>query len=98
MGHLKARLVDRGVPVEQEVEVEGPRPPGRAFPGSPEVRLGLEQHAQQVSRRERRLERDRTVEERRLIRHRANGVGLAERRDADYLDPGIRSQRLNGRA
>src|SRR5207249_3547333 len=92
MRHLQTRLVDALGPVEEQVEVERSRSAGRPCSGPPELGLDRQQQLEERARAQGRLEGRRGVEEARLIRHRADGVRLAERRDGDDVDLGMRSQ------
>jgi subtilase family protein len=75
------------VAVEEEVEVERPRPLGRGrLPVAPEGGLDREEPGEQVGGLERRLEHRDPVQERRLIEI-ADRLGLAEGGHADDLDP-----------
>ena len=53
-GHGQARLVDRPVAVEQQVEVDRARPPARALAHAAELALDLEQPVEQRARRQAR--------------------------------------------
>jgi hypothetical protein len=75
------RLVDDLVAVEQEVEVDRPRPPPWAEPEAPEGALDLEQPVEQAAWRELGVDLGRGVQERRLVGV-APGLGLADRREA----------------
>ena len=62
----QARLVDRLVAVEQQVEVDRPRPPALAALAA-ELALDREQPVEQLARRELGLERGGAVQEARLV-------------------------------
>ena len=53
----EARLVERLVAVEEQVEVDRPRPEARALAGPAERALDLQEGVQELPRRERRVER-----------------------------------------
>src|SRR5216684_3055703 len=67
MRHDEARLVDRLVAVEQQVEVDRARPPLRADPLAAEAALDVEQLIEQLARGQRRLELSDRVQEHRLV-------------------------------
>ena len=78
MRHMEARLVDRLLAVEEEVEVDRARAEARARPLAAQRLLDGEQPIQELAWRERRLELRRAVQEARLLEV-ADGIGLAER-------------------
>ena len=78
MRHMEARLVDRLLAVEEEVEVDRARAEARARPLAAQRLLDGEQPIQELTWRERRLELRRAVQEARLLEV-ADGIGLAER-------------------
>src|SRR3712207_8019712 len=82
----QARLLDHLAAVEQEVEVDRPRPESRARPLAAEDALDGEEPLEQLPWRELRLERRDGVEEAWLL-HVADRISLADRRDGDDLDP-----------
>src|SRR5215218_742213 len=87
--HRQAGLVDLLLPVEEEVEVDRPRPPaGLLSPFPAKGLLDRKQPLEQRARRQVRLDRARTVEEARLVDV-ADRLSLLERRDGDDLDPGL---------
>ena len=86
--HGQVGLVDHGVAVEEQVEIDRPRAEARALPRAAERALDLEEALEQLVRRELRLERRDAVEERGLVDV-ADGVGLAEPRDGTELDAGL---------
>ena len=69
MRHRQARLVDRLVAVEQQVEIDRPRPPALAAL-APELALDREQRVEQLARRQLGLERGGAVQERAAGRRR----------------------------
>ena len=83
--HDQTRLVDRLVAVEEEVEVDRPRPPARPDPLAAEPALDVEQVVEQLPRREHRLELGRCVQEARLVLV-APRLALADRRETDGAD------------
>lgn len=86
MGNAEARLLDDEVAVDEEVEVECPRPPALAVPHAPELALDGEQLAEKLLRRQGRLDRDGAVQEAWLVDD-ADRVGLDELRDTHDLHP-----------
>lgn len=92
MRDCQPRLVDRLVRVEEEVEVDRPRPEAWTLPGPSERALDGQEGVEQLPRRERRVERRGPVQEPRLVEvvHR---VGLAERRHRDDVNSLRRVQR-----
>src|SRR5438128_10434606 len=86
MGNLEPRLVDLRLTVDEQVEVEGPRPVGaggRAV--ATESGLEHEQAAEEVAWRQLGLERNDSVQKARLIDN-PNRLGIDERGNADDLD------------
>src|SRR5512132_3303929 len=79
MRHRQARLVDRLVPVDQEVEVDDARAPP-SFPGAftSQVALDCQEAFEQLPRSELRGQLRGCVQELRLVRD-ADRVGLPER-------------------
>src|SRR5690348_18231304 len=93
MGNLQAFLLDPGAVVQQEVEVEGPRPLRRdGRPIAPEAALDLEQEAEEPPWRQPRLEDGDSVQEARLI-HEADGDRIPQRGDGDDLDIRVGGER-----
>jgi Subtilase family len=93
---VQAGLVDLGVPVDEEIEVERARPLRRnALTHAPEPLLDGEQDGEEVAGGQLGLQRDDAVQEARLVDvpHRR---GVDERRDGDYADPRCRRERLDG--
>ena len=91
----QARLVDDGVPVEEEIEIERPRPLRRNALAHPaECPLEREEEVEQLARRKLRLERHDAVEEARLVDI-ADRSGVAKLRDGDDLDPRSRPERVD---
>jgi len=86
MRNLEERLVNRGIPVEQEVQVERARALCRCrTPVSTEGALQLEECAQQRPGGQLRLDLDGPVQETRLIEI-VDGLCVPEARDALDLD------------
>ena len=94
---MRPRLVDLLVPVEEKVEVERARAVLAGDADAAEALFGREEPVEELARRERRLELGGAVEEERL-RADADGLGFAERRDGDYLDPVLVGERVEGGA
>lgn len=78
-------LVDVQVVVQQQVEVDRPRPPARADALAPEPPLHVEQVVEERARRERRLDLRGGVQERRL-RLVAPRLRLVQRREPPRTD------------
>jgi len=98
MGHPQPGLVDLGVPEQEQVEVQRPRPLRRHALAAPaEPALDGEQPVEQLPPREARLELGGAVQEARLVDV-ADRVGLAEGGDGDDLDPGLVGERVDGAA
>src|SRR4051794_26460761 len=85
MRDLEPGLVDRVVAVEEEIEVDRPRPPLRPDALAAEPALDVEQVVEQLPGRERRLQLGDGVQEPRLLRV-APRLGLANRRQARCAD------------
>ena len=98
MRNLQAGLVDVLLAVEQEVEVDGPRPARRAVAGPPELRLELEQQAEERAGTQRGLDRRCPVQEAGLVADGTDRLGLPERRDGHDFDLGTRTQPLERNA
>jgi hypothetical protein len=81
------------VAVEEEVEVERAGAAGRPS-ASVRTRPRSKQQLEEPARAERRFERRRSVQESRLVGHRSDRVGLAQRRHGDDLDAGRRCEAL----
>ena len=86
-------LVDRHALHEQQIEVDRPWPVPRPVARPAELALDVEQHDEELFRSERGLDRDRGVEEPRLVEV-ADGIGLAEQRDGDDVDPLLLAEQL----
>ena len=98
MRHLEAGLVDALVPVEQQVEVDRSGAARRPSPDASELGFDREEPVEQAARRERRFECDGAVEEARLVRNRADRIGLTQGRNGHHLDTGSRCEALDGNA
>src|SRR6476659_10440586 len=86
MRNLEARLVDRSVAVEQQVEVDGSRAEARPVASdATEAALDRKQALEQLAGAQRRVELGGAVEETRLVLV-PDGVGLAQGRDRDDAD------------
>jgi Subtilase family len=97
MGHPEAGLVDLGVPVEQQVEVQGARPLRRNLvPPTPEAKLDGEQPVEQLPRRQLGLERGGAVEEPRLVDV-ADRLRVVEVGDGDAVDSRLGGKCNDGR-
>jgi len=96
MRHVETLLVDLLVAVDEEVEVDGSRPPPLT-PDATERALDPEQQLEKSLRRETRVDRDGAVQERRLIDD-ADRVRLAELGDADHVDAVRTPEELDGAA
>src|SRR5262245_3982983 len=92
----QARLVEVQVVVQEEVEVDRPRPPALRA-NTPEALLDPEQALEQVPRGEVCLDPDGAVQERALL-HRPHGLGLTDLGDAGDVDPVLGGQQLDGAA
>lgn len=97
MRHGEAGRADRLGPIEEEVEVDRPRPEAGAAANTAEATLDLEEPRQEVVGREVGLQLDRGVHEPGLVEV-ADRLGLAERRHAAELDPGLRGNEVDGPA
>ena len=98
MRNAQPGLVDHGVPVQEEVEVERPRPVrGERLPSPAEPPLDGEQDVQESPGGELGFERGDTVQEARLLAD-ADGGGVDERGDRRYLDPRLLPERRHGAA
>ena len=84
MRHVEPGLVDHLVPVDEQVEVDV-RGPQRSPRTRPSERSISSKQVEERPRRQRRLDRDGAVQERRLIDD-ADRVRLAELGDGDHLD------------
>lgn len=93
MRYSQTRLVDDLVPVHQQVEIEGSRPPALTA-NPPELTLDAQERLQKLLRSERRLGGHGSVQEPRLLDD-PDRVGLAERRDGDDLDLGFRGEKCD---
>jgi hypothetical protein len=94
MRHDQPRLVDDGVAVHQEVEVDRPRP--EAFlPHPAESALDVEQDPEERPRLEARLDLDRTVEKPRLLDGTPR-LRLTEAGDRYDLEPEVSVEELDG--
>src|SRR5690242_17964090 len=92
----EARLFDRLVAVDEEVEVDRARPEARAFAAiATEAGLDGEQALEQRSRAEFRLHLRGAVEEVRLVEV-ADGLGLAQAGDRHELDALLGRELLEG--
>ena len=95
MRQRQFRRVHDPVIEQKQVEVEASRPVGQiAAPIPPVAALDAKQKIEQVFRLQLRLQRDRRVHKRRLIRE-ADGLGAVKRRAPLHL-PGL-AQILHGR-
>jgi len=93
----ETRLVELGVAVKQQVEIERPRALRRhALAHAAEAALELEQPLEQLAGRQRRLENGDAVEEPRL-RRQADRLGVDEGRDRNDLDGGIGAELVERR-
>ena len=93
MGHLEIRFLNDLIPEKQNVEVYGPGPPfDRSHP--PDLRLSLEQYAQQFTRGEVGLKFRGRVQETPLPRA-ALGYGLDRPTDPKRSNVVVRGQGLN---
>ena len=98
MRDAQSRLVDLGVSVDEEVEVERPRAlGGDALADTAEPLLDRQQNAEELARRQRRFQCDRTVEEARLIDV-ADRRGVDQPGDGHDLDALGRRKRVDGGA
>jgi len=97
MRHPEPRLVHAEAAVEQEIEVEGPRPACGTFAGPPELRLDGEEEVEECAWRQGGLERRSAVQKARLIGHGTDRVRFAEGRDGDDLDCRIGVEALERR-
>jgi subtilisin family serine protease len=86
MWDLETRLLDPVVAVEEQVEVDRPRPETRAGAIAAELQLDLLQPLEERARRELGSQHRGAVEESRLVVV-SDGIGLAER--GDSLDPDV---------
>src|SRR5947208_3262827 len=94
----EAWLVDVGLPVEEQVEVERPRPLARhALPPTPEPTFDGEEQVEERPRRQLRVQRGDPVQEPGLVEI-ADGVGLEQRRYGRDLDRGRGGERSEGLA
>ena len=93
MRHAQARLVDALVTVDEQVEIDDPRAPALATNAS-ERALDLEQELERARGVRARLDRDRAVQEPRLVDD-PDRVGLAQLRDGDDLDAVGRPEELD---
>jgi subtilisin family serine protease len=94
--NAEARLANRLVAVEEQVEVDRARAEAGAAAHPAEAALDVEEPAEELGRRELRLDLGGRVEEARLVDE-SDRHGLAERRDAPQLDarlPGEQLERL----
>jgi subtilisin family serine protease len=86
MGDLEPRLVDPGLAVEEQVEIERPRAlGGDEGPVPPEPRLDHEQEVEEIPGRQAALEGGGPVQETRLVGV-AKGRRVDERRDRDHVE------------
>jgi hypothetical protein len=93
MRNLEARLLDDGVAVEQEVEVDRPGPEPWPVTHTSELALDGEHPLEELAGREVGHQRGRAVQEPRLLDV-ADRIGFSERRDADDLDLLLSAQTL----
>jgi hypothetical protein len=86
MRDFEPRLVDGHLPVEQEIEVEGARPPALLLRAvAAEGALGFEEAVEELLGREARLQLGGSVHEPRLV-DLAHWIRLPEGRDGDHRD------------
>jgi hypothetical protein len=95
--HLEAGRVDRLVAVEEQVEVDRARAEARPPPLAAQSPLDGEQAVEELTRRERRLELGRAVQEARLVEV-VDGIGLAKGRNGAELDAGLGREQVEGSA
>ena len=93
MRNTEAGLVERLVPVQQQIEVDDPWPP-TLDAHSPELALDVEEQVEELSRGQARLERRRTVQEPRLV-HDPDRIGLAQLRDSNDVEAGRSPEELD---
>ena len=87
VGNIEVGLVKDEVSVEQDVEVEGPRPIAHCgVTVAAELALDAEQSGQQRGRREFGFKSGNRVDEARLIRESNRGGGVKRRKAADLSD------------
>ena len=95
VGQRQPRLVADEVAVDEEVEVERPRPEADLRrPVAAQIVLDLEEHRQEVVRVELRVERHGAVQIPGLL-YRPPGLRLPKPRDAGELDPRLRGEHLD---
>src|SRR5204863_2843388 len=95
MRDLQARLVDRLRAEDEQVEIDRARAePRPQAPFAAQAPLDREQPLEQLTRAQRRLDGRRAVEETRLVRI-TDGIGQAQRRDCEHLDPLLLAQQLD---
>ena len=95
VGQREARLVEDEVAVDEEVEVERPRPEANLLrPVAAQILLDLEEHRQEVARAELRVERNGAVQIPGLL-YRAPRLGLPKQRHAGKLDSRLRGEQLD---
>ena len=96
MRNGQPRLVDHGVSVEQEIEIDRPRAVARARPRAPELAARRRAGRRAAHARPSEVVSDGgTVEERRLLGV-APRLGLAQLRDRDHVDSGMLAEQLEG--
>src|SRR5438552_1567343 len=95
MWDTEPRLVDLLGAVEQEVEVERPRPARRALAAAAVLGLDPQQELEQRPGRQRGFHRDRSVEEPRLLLDGSDRVRLAEARHRHDLDSRLSGEPLD---
>ncbi len=91
----EARPLEGLIPVEQEIEIDRARAPARAHPSfATQVALDREQPVEQVRRGELRVDRNRAVQEARLVDE-PDRIGLAKTGDGHDLDLRIRLEQVD---
>jgi Subtilase family len=95
MRDLEPRLVDDGVTVEQEIEIDRPGAVPGAVTHASELALDLEHPIEELTRCELGPEGRRRVEEAGLVLV-ADGIGLPEGRNGEDFDLGIGVEPLHG--
>jgi len=83
VGHRQGRFLDRGVAIQEQIEVDRPRPEARPVANAAELALDLEEEAQELTWRQLGVDESGGVQEPRLIEE-PDRIRFPEARDAAH--------------